>query len=162
MPAMRPQRCREEGRPRLPQDPGASATRYAPESGSARLGKLCTGGRAEADGWLSHEADRGESGVGRPIAACEVRGTRPTLHPGLTPRGHRLQPRQSPAPARSSPYHSELVTDELAAAAVQDRWSPDPAHPVLRLAARQEPLDTNPMSDLVHTSRASFSTINSR
>ena len=50
------------------------------------LGKLCTGRRAEADGWLSHEEESGEPGVGLPIAACAVRGTRPMVLSALTGR----------------------------------------------------------------------------
>ena len=49
-------------------------------------GKLCTGRRAEADGWLSHEEESGEPGVGLPIAACAVRGTRPMVLSALTGR----------------------------------------------------------------------------
>src|SRR5262245_50834759 len=52
------------------------------------LGKLCTGGRAEADGWRSHVEDFGEPGVGRRLAASEFRGAGhgPTLYPGLIGR----------------------------------------------------------------------------
>src|SRR5262245_37907314 len=41
----------------------------------------------------------------------------------VAPRRHRLQPRQSPAAARLAARHPELVTDELATAAVQDWWA---------------------------------------
>src|SRR5262245_28417314 len=57
-------------------------------------------------------------------------------------RGHYLQPRQSPAAARLAAGHPELVADQPPAAAVQDRWSPDPAYAVLHPAARREPLDS--------------------
>ena len=46
---------------------------------------------------------------------------------------------------RRAPIISELVTDEVVAAAVHDRWAPDPACPVLRPAARREPLDITPV-----------------
>src|SRR5262249_1881016 len=38
------------------------------------LGKLCTGGRAGADGWVTHESARVDAGVGLIVAACEGRG----------------------------------------------------------------------------------------
>src|SRR5215831_9398187 len=69
----------------------------------ALLGKLCTGGRAEADGWLSHDEDFGEPGVGRPVAACKFRGTGPTLHPGLTGRTSLAAAAAGGGPGRGSP-----------------------------------------------------------
>src|SRR5713101_9938845 len=53
------------------------------------------------------------------------------------PRGHHRQSRQSPAPARPAAGHSELIVDELAAVAVQDRWPPRPICPILRPATRR-------------------------
>src|SRR5262245_20702384 len=84
MPAMRPQRCREERSPRGPAGPGGFC--YEPESDGSRLGKLCTGRRAGADGWLSHEEASGEPAVGLLVAAREMRGTGSTLRPGLRER----------------------------------------------------------------------------
>jgi hypothetical protein len=73
------------------------------ESVLRELGKLCTGGRAEADGWLSHEEDFDDPGVCRPVAACEVRGTGPTLHPGLTGRTSPAAAATGGGPGRGSP-----------------------------------------------------------
>jgi len=88
------------------------------------------------------EVSVGDSGGRRATAICAVLGiarrphadgpdaiTTPAYSPqpvpgqrgAVAPRGHRLQSRQPPASARSPPYHSELVTDELATVAVQDR-----------------------------------------
>src|SRR5262245_48416552 len=58
----------------------------------------------------------------------------------VTPRGHRPQPRQSPAAARLAARHPELAVDQPPAAAVQDRWSPDPACAVLVLQLAQSHL----------------------
>src|SRR5712691_1326064 len=63
----------------------------------------------------------------------------------VAPRGHRLGSRQPPASARSPPYHSELVADELAAAAIQDRRPPDLACSVLHPPAGRKPLDAAPL-----------------
>ena len=52
---------------------------------------------------------------------------------------------QSPAPAGSTPCHSELVTHEPAAAGVQDRRAPHPACPVLHPAAGRKPSDAHPL-----------------
>ena len=67
-------------------DPRIGRALLSANFGLRTLGKLCTGGRAEADGWLSHAEDFGEPGAGPPVAACEFRGTGPTLRPGLTER----------------------------------------------------------------------------
>src|SRR2546425_3099553 len=58
---------------------------------------------------------------------------------------YRLHPRQSAAPARPAPRHPELVPDEPATAAVQDRRAADPTCPVLHPAACRELLDTAPV-----------------
>src|SRR5262245_24381577 len=58
----------------------------------------------------------------------------------VTPRGHRLQPRQSPAAARLAARHPELVADQPPAAAVQDRWSRGPACAVIHPAGCPEAL----------------------
>lgn len=61
-------------------------------------------------------------------------------------RSFRLQPRQSPAPAGLALHHPELVADEPAAAAVQDRRAPHSPYPVLHPAAGRKPLDEDPLS----------------
>src|SRR3970282_289295 len=60
-------------------------------------------------------------------------------------RGHCVQPRQSPAPARPAPRHPELVTDEPPAWAIQDRRAPHPACPVLHPAAGRKLFDAEPL-----------------
>lgn len=62
----------------------------------------------------------------------------------LAPGGHRVQPRQSSAAARSTPRHSELVAEAPPAAAIQNRRASHPACPVLHPPACREPLDTAP------------------
>src|SRR4029453_12241408 len=52
----------------------------------AHLGKLCTGGRAGADGWLNHESGLGEAGIDLVIAGCETRDAVPLPPVGLTGR----------------------------------------------------------------------------
>ena len=64
----------------------------------------------------------------------------------VTPRAHRLQPRQPPAPTGPAPGHPELVPDESPTAALQDRWPPHSARPILCPAAGREPLDREPLS----------------
>ena len=58
-----------------------------------QLGKLCTGGRAEADGWLSHESALGDTGVGRRRRAP----ARPAVP--VPPRASGLTGRTSPVAA---------------------------------------------------------------
>jgi hypothetical protein len=55
--------------------------------------------------------------------------------------GHRVQPRESAAAARAPPCHPELVFDEPAAAAVQDRRASHPTCSLLRAPAGRELLD---------------------
>src|SRR5262249_24086421 len=60
----------------------ASCRRTIPHAGAVlighrALGKLCPGGRAEADSWRSHEEDFGEPGVGHPSRPAHSAGTVP-------------------------------------------------------------------------------------
>src|SRR5262245_47361075 len=56
-------------------NPPARHRRTSPRTQLTELGKLCTGRRAGADGWLSQEEASGEPGVGLLVAAREMRGT---------------------------------------------------------------------------------------
>jgi len=56
--------------------------------------------------------------------ASPATASEPTSPPAA--RGHRLQPRQPASPAGLALRHPELVADESAAAAVQDRRAPHP------------------------------------
>src|SRR5438445_2002633 len=64
----------------------------------------------------------------------------------IASRRPRLQPRQSAAPAGAARRHSELVVDEPATAAVQDRRTADPACAVLRAPAGRKLLDGKSLS----------------
>src|SRR4029453_14223101 len=50
------------------------------------LGKLCTGGRAGADGWLSHDGELVHAGVDLVVAACDAHDAGPCRPAGLTGR----------------------------------------------------------------------------
>jgi hypothetical protein len=92
------------------------------------------GGAVDQGGQRSHPLD--------PALLPPVPGQRGAV----TPRGHRLQPRQPPAPTGPAPGHPELVPDESPTAALQDRWPPHSARPILCPAAGREPLDREPLS----------------
>src|SRR5262245_11028718 len=76
----------------------------------------------------------------KPLIGAPLLPPVPGQRGAVTPRGHRLQPRQSPAAARLAARHPELAVDQPPAAAVQDRWSPDPACAVLVLQLAQSHL----------------------
>ena len=70
----------------------------------------------------------------------------PSQRGPAAPRGDRLQPRQSAAPAGSARRHPELAPHEPPTAALQDRRAADPACAVLRAPACRKSLDREPLS----------------
>src|SRR2546426_12764475 len=72
-----------------------------------------------------------QGGQGRHPLDAPLLSPLPSQRGPAAPRGDRLQPWQSAAPAGPAARHPELVADELAAAAVQDRRAALPSTPVL-------------------------------
>src|SRR5262245_33611569 len=93
---------------------------------------------------LAQAVDQG--GQGRHPLDPALLPSVPGERSALAPWGHRLQPRQSPAPTGLDSHHPELVADESPAAALQDRRASHPTCAVLHPAAGGEPLDTDSLS----------------
>src|SRR3989442_12447007 len=87
-----------------------------------------------------------QGGQGRHPLDAPLLSPLPSQRGPAAPRGDRLQPWQSAAPAGPAARHPELVADELAAAAVQDRRGPPPPcpglHPGLAPNSPKAPLQT--------------------
>src|SRR5262249_28276719 len=97
------------GRPallwRCSRKPGVESGRRTPRPQSLTtstrlLGKLCTGDRAEAAGWLSHEFAPVETGVGLVIAPRVARGIEAVRPSGLTGRTSPLAATTGGGPGR--------------------------------------------------------------
>src|SRR5262249_24010659 len=67
------------------------------------LGKLCTGSRAEAVGWLNHEIAQVETGASVLLAAGEPRGSDCARRSGLTGRTSPAAPAAGGGPGRGWP-----------------------------------------------------------
>src|SRR2546428_5750589 len=84
-----------------------------------------------------------QGGQGRHPLDAPLLSPLPSQRGPAAPRGDRLQPWQSAAPAGPAARHPELVADELAAAAVQDRRAPPPPSPGLLPGPPEDPLPTS-------------------
>ena len=154
-PATRPTEPRPAGA--LP-ELSVSGRVLRPAAAGDRQGRASPGRTLSSGGLHRHHLDRGEPGRRSLLQPARDGGAvdqgRESGHPLDAPllssvpgqRGpaalgrHRLQPRQSSAPARPAGRHPELVPDEPPAAAVQDRRAAHPPCAVLHPPACRKPL----------------------
>ena len=85
----------------------------------------------ELNSFLEWVSSSPRSGGRTAPSPASITSAGPRNRGAVTPRGHRLQPRQSLAPAAAA-RHPELVADEPSATALQDRRASDPTRRVLR------------------------------